>query len=343
MKIMICAAGTGGHIYPGLSLARRLKKLKHDVSFIGSTTRMEASLIPSAGFKFTGLKLSNLNGFINKLKALFAYPRAYFKCKKILKDYDLIISFGNYISLPVVLAAKHLKKKIVIHEQNLYPGKANLLLEKHADLVITSMQGSNKYFKNPNTKCLGNPQSGLNKEDHQTHYFTSDKFKVLIFFGSLGSSSLDNRMRELFKYDLSDFEIIYACGKNNYPNYYNFTHPNVKVYEVIDGYSAILDCDLLISRSGASTIAEIISASKLSILIPSPYVANNHQYYNAKELSDQAAAFIIEEKQYDGDQLYNLLVKLKNNPEMIKNMTNGLDNFKKENALDDIVKEVLEL
>ena len=160
MKIIIAAGGTGGHIYPALTLGEALKKRGHQILFVGSINRMEKDLIPSKGFEFVGLDVEIFNGnILKRIKSLISIFNATKKCEELVKDYDVAIGFGNYISLPVILAAKKMGLKTIIHEQNSYAGKANLFLDKKVDVVIGSYEENKKQFKNKNTLIIGNPQS----------------------------------------------------------------------------------------------------------------------------------------------------------------------------------------
>ena len=348
MKYLICAGGTGGHIYPAITLANKLKELGHEITFIGSNQRMEKTLVPKYDFEFIGLDINNYNGIKGKLLGPISLIKNYIKANKIVRDYDVVIGFGNYVSLPVMYAAFHSKKKTVIHEQNSFPGKANMAIEKKCDLVIGSMEENLKYFKNPNTFILGNPQSSTIKVIKDSAYLKSlgldpAKKTVLIFFGSLGSMTLNETMKDIFKkYDF-DFQILYAAGSSYISEYKNFEKENVKVMERVEGYKAMAESDLLISRAGASTIAEITSIGIPAILVPSPYVANNHQYYNALTLKNINAAEIILEKDLSADVLYNNICAFVNDSAKLEEMKNNALKLSNTDALDKIAEKILEL
>ena len=160
MRIIIASGGTGGHIYPAITLAQALQKAGHKITFVGSTGRMEKDVIPAAGFDYIGLDMKIPGGsLINKANSFVSIVKAYYKCREIVKDYDLAIGFGNYISVPLVMAARNRGLKTVIHEQNSFAGKANKYLDQKVDLVIGSYEENKKTFKNPHTLILGNPQS----------------------------------------------------------------------------------------------------------------------------------------------------------------------------------------
>jgi len=322
MKIIMVAGGSGGHIYPALSLARALKEKGHEISFIGSDSRMEKDAIPEAGFPFTGLKMEITgSGLIQNLKSFTSLFFAYFKCKNLVKDADMVIGFGNYISVPVILAGKRLKKKTVIHEQNSFVGRANRFLDQKVDLIICCYKENLKQFKNKNIAVLGNPQESIaakvEKDESLISEIGLDKNKktVLIFYGSLGSETLFNITSDLIK-SKPDYQIVYACGSRYIDSSKDLNSEKVKVVEKLDGVKWMKVADVLVSRAGATTLAEICASGIASILIPSPFVPNNHQYYNAKALSDNEAAILIEEKDLSVEILNENIEKLLNDEEL---------------------------
>ena len=295
MKIAIVAGGTGGHIYPALTLAEALQKRGHEITFIGSNDRMEKDLIPEKGFPYIGLDVvTTRGGILQKCKSLFSIYKGYRKCLKILKGYDCAIGFGNYISIPVMEAAVKLKLKTIIHEQNSFVGRANRLLDKKVDLIIGSYEENRKQFSNPNLEILGNPQSSKAyqiKENPQVIKdlaLNPDKKTVVIFMGSLGSASVNKILLDYFERTDGSYQIIYATGASHYDSVRNKVEDSdyLKVLERIDGINVMKNSDLLICRAGATTIAEICAIGMPAILIPSPFVPNNHQFYNAKALAD---------------------------------------------------------
>ena len=201
MKIVIATGGTGGHIYPALSLADALLENKdNDVLFIGSSTRMESKEIPEKGYNFKGLNVIGTNGGLtNKIKSVLLLVKARSECIKILKDYkpDVVIGFGNYISVPVILAAKKLGIKTMIHEQNSVAGKANVFLSRFVDGIIGSYNENLNQFDNSKTRILGNPRaSESSKIDKDVNMYNElgldeNKSLVLIVMGSLGSESVN--------------------------------------------------------------------------------------------------------------------------------------------------------
>lgn len=349
MRIMIAAGGTGGHIYPALTLADALKDKGHKITFVGSNDRMEKETIPSFDYDFIGLDVYSTQGSIfKKIKSLFSLIKGYKRCLKLLNGYDLAIGFGNYITVPVILAAHKLGIKTVIHEQNSFVGRANLLLDEKVDLVIASYKESKKQFKNPNTKVLGNPQSSaalkVKKDPNiiKSVGLNPKKKTVCIFMGSLGSDSIMKILLDYFKLTDGSYQIVYATGKRcyEYVKSNGVSKDCIKYEEAIDGVSFMENSDLLISRAGATTLAEIVSIGTPAILIPSPYVPNNHQYFNAKTLVDNDAALMIEEKDLTASKLNDEVNSIINNADKLKSLKENARKLSNDKALTDIVKEI---
>ena len=349
MKIAIAAGGTGGHIYPALTLAKALKERGHSIVFFGSSDRMEKDIVPENGFEFVPLNvLSTQGNIIHKVVSLFSIIKSYFYCKKMLKGYDLAIGFGNYISIPVILAANKMKLKTVLHEQNSFVGKANKFLDEKVDLIVGSYEENKKQFKNPKTLILGNPQSyralHIEKDDNTLlDMGLKNNIKtVVIFMGSLGSETVNKVLIDYFKLLYNSYQVIYATGKNYY--YEDKKQINetdyLKLFERIDGIKVMKSCDLLVSRAGATTLCEIASLGMPSILIPSPYVPNNHQFFNAKAFVDKDAAIMIEEKDLSPIKLKETIDSIINDDKMLAKLKTNARKLSNDRVLDEMVKEI---
>ena len=346
------AGGSGGHIYPALTLAEALQEKGHEITFIGSNDRMEKDVIPERGFEYIGLNVyTTRGGLFQKIKSMSSIVGAYFDCLKLLKGYDMAIGFGNYISVPVMEAAVKLKLKTIIHEQNSFVGRANRFLDEKVDMIIGSYEENLEQFKNKNTLILGNPQSSKAyevKEDEEVIRklgLDPKKKTVVIFMGSLGSSSVNEKLKDYFKLLDGSYQVVYATG----PSHYEDTIKDVqeteylKIFERIDGAAVMKNSDLLICRAGATTLCEICAIGMPSILIPSPYVPNNHQYYNGKALTDKDAAIMIEEKDLTGEVLNETVNRVINDEVKLKTMSDNAKKLGNPHVLDDIVKAVEEL
>jgi len=343
------AGGSGGHIYPALALAEALKEKGHSITFIGSNDRMEKEVIPEKGFEYIGLDVyTTRGGILQKIKSLLSIAKAYFECKRILKGYDLAIGFGNYISVPVMEAAISLKIKTVIHEQNSFVGRANRMLDKKVDLIIGCYDEVLSQFENPNIKILGNPQSSkayhLEKDSNvlKDLGLDPDKKTVVIFMGSLGSASVDKVLLEYFKMLDGSYQVIFATGKAHYEKILSEVKQNdyLKIFERIDGAAVMKNSTLLVSRAGATTLSEISAVGIPSILIPSPFVPNNHQYYNGKALVDKNAAIMIEEKDLNASRLNDTINNVINDEERLKTLSQNARKMGNPNVLDDIIDAI---
>lgn len=349
MKIAIVAGGTGGHIYPALSLAEELQNKGHDITFIGSNDRMEKDVIPAHNYKYIGLDVyTTRGGIVQKAKSILSIEQAYRKCLDILKGFDMAVGFGNYISIPVMEAACKLKLKTVIHEQNSFVGRANRVLDKKVDLIIGSYKENKEQFKNKNIQILGNPQSSKAYNIKENKKVISDlgldpkKKTVVIFMGSLGSSSVNDKLMDYFKLLDGSYQVVYATGKLHYNKAIENAPKKdcLKIFEHIDGVNVMKNSTLLVCRAGATTLAEIEAIGMPAILIPSPYVPNNHQFYNGKALTDANAAMMIEEKDLTGDLLYSKVSDIINDDEKLSTLSNNAKKLGNPNVLTDMVKAI---
>ena len=303
MKVIITAGGTGGHIYPALGIINKIKEMEPDSKFlyIGTHNRMEKDIIPKYNIDYVPLEIYGLSkkDIIRDIKNINLIIKAYKKCKKIISDFkpDIVIGVGGY----------------VIHEQNSIPGKSNKLLSKLVDAIGVSFIDSKKYFNDSNKVYFtGNPCSEnainakiIKKSDYD---ISEDKKVILIVSGSLGSSSINNKMIDfLKKCSGKPYEIIYVTGISYYDEFKkNILPKNVHIVPYIENMSGLLkSIDVIISRAGASSISEILALKVPAIIIPSPYVANNHQVLNALSLSNSNAAIMIEEKDLNNEILFN--------------------------------------
>ncbi|MBQ5755656.1 MAG: UDP-N-acetylglucosamine--N-acetylmuramyl-(pentapeptide) pyrophosphoryl-undecaprenol N-acetylglucosamine transferase, partial [Erysipelotrichaceae bacterium] len=323
----------------------------HSVAFIGADNRIEKDIIPENHFEFIGLAVRTTKGGpLQKVISLFSMFTSYREAKKILKDrFDLVIGFGNYISVPVVLAAKSLGIRIMLHEQNSFVGRANRFLDEKADLIIGSYEENLKQFKNPKIKILGNPQSSIaaavkrNDSLFGDEHLSKDVKTVLIFFGSLGSETLMKTVCEYFKIKIPGYQVLYATGNTYYEAVLPYDSEEIRIEKRIDGTAWMKDADLFVGRAGATTLAEVIATGVPSVLIPSPYVPNNHQYFNARALSDKNAAVLIEEKQLTPELLKKTIEDLLADDEARANLSKQTESMRNDHVIDDIIDEIEKL
>ncbi len=339
MRVILTAGGTGGHIYPALGVYEKLKEdVSNEVLFIGTTNRMESEIVPKLGIKYEGIEIYGLSktNMIRNFKNIGCIISSYKKCKKIIKDFkpDFVLGFGGYVSFPVIYAAHKLGIKTGLHEQNQIPGKTNKILSKYSCITFVSFLDSKKYFKNK-VILSGNPcgekASIIKPHDKTKLGFSSYKKLILIVMGSLGSSAVNDKLKEFLKsYNSEVYEILFITGKSNYDDFKDLkVNKCVKILPYYNDLSGLIKVsDLVISRAGASTISEILSLNIPSILIPSPYVANNHQYYNALDLKEKGVSIMIEQKDLTTESLKNAIEDVFKNENEMKEKLKKLPKLK---------------
>ncbi len=355
MRILIATGGTGGHIYPALALADAAMKRWKDceILFVGNADRMESKEIPAHGYRFIGLNASGLVGnVLDKAKAIALMGIAYGKALKIVSQFqpDIAVGFGGYVSAPVMLAAHTKGVKVMIHEQNSIVGTANKLCMKVADAIVICYEKCFEECDASKTRLLGNPRASVVKEKpfDQKYYDTLglDKNKplILVVMGSLGSTSVNEAMiQALPKIDKSN-QILFVCGKGNYEKISAKMHQdNIRVVEYVNQTALLEKVDCIICRAGATTAAEITAFGIPSILIPSPYVAMNHQFYNASVLVEKKCAFMIEEKDLNADTLFEKVSRIMKNTKLKEEMKENARKAGFVNAVDDMLDWMEEL
>lgn len=337
MKVVITAGGTGGHIFPALALISKLKEKDKDVEvlYIGTTNRMEKDIIPKEGIPYIGIEMKGLNrkNIFKNVGVMKTYFKAVSKAKVEITKFkpDVVIGFGGYISAPVIYAASKLKIKTIIHEQNSIPGVSNKFLSRYVDKVLVSFKENIKDFPSSKTIYTGNPRSeqikDIKKVSKTELGFKKDKDLVIIVMGSLGSLTMTKKLKGIIPiFRNKDYQVLLITGKDYYDDYKDIKiSSNVKLVPFIDNLIGLMkDADLIITRSGASTIAEITSIGLPAIMVPSPYVTNNHQYINAKSLEDDGACIILKEEDFNKSSLINLLDKTINDKDKLKKMREAL-------------------
>ena len=355
MRVVISAGGTGGHIYPALAIINKIKEKEPNSEFlyIGTHNRMEKDIVPSKGIPFKSIEMYGFSKKIFKnIKTVKCLFKAFKDCKKMIKEFnpDIVIGVGGYVTVPVIVSAKKLGYKTFLHEQNSLPGKSNKFLSKYCDLVGVSFESSLDKFPASKAIVTGNPCS----EDalkilpvlKSTLGLSNTKKLVLIVMGSLGAGRVSKYLEtELQKFKDKNYEILFVTGKGSYDEVMKYSYPkNVKILPFYEGLTSIMKkTDVMISRAGASTLSEIIALQVPSILIPSPYVANNHQYLNALDLVNENAALMIEEKDLKDGVLFEKIDKLINSDEEIKNIKNNLSKMQVKDSATIIYNNLKEL
>ncbi|MGE5418799.1 MAG: undecaprenyldiphospho-muramoylpentapeptide beta-N-acetylglucosaminyltransferase [Chloroflexota bacterium] len=314
-KVIISGGGTGGHIFPAISIANALKKLDPgiDILFVGAEGRMEMEKVPAAGYKIVGLPVSGLHRSLTakNLKVLFRLLRSLGMAKKVLRDFtpDVVVGVGGYASGPVLRQAAKMKIPTLIQEQNSYAGVTNKLLAKNAAKICVAYDGMAKYFPAEKIIMTGNPvrQSyenlSLLRDEALSFFRLEKKFPVvLVLGGSLGAGSINSSLSDnLDKMRHSDCQWLWQTGKYYYENVNALVSvsvsENIKVLDFINRMDyAYAAADVIITRAGAGTISELCLVGKPVMLVPSPNVAEDHQTKNATSLSEKDAAVLVPDK-----------------------------------------------
>lgn len=344
MRIVFAAGGTGGHINPALAVAGTVRE-KHpdaEILFIGTANKMEARLVPAAGYDFKTIEIS---GFQRKLtvenikkniKTLSCLYKSSQQAKKILKEFnpDVVVGFGGYVSGPVLRTAAKLGFKTAIHEQNAFPGVTNKALAKLVDRVMLTVPAAEKYLqpKNPVTVTGLPVRSEMVRADREisrAELGLDNRPMVLSMGGSLGADAINKAMVEVIANRLEKHDCTYIHAMGQYGLWVpkalqdkgiDFEKDkDIVIREYIDDmYRCMAAADLVICRAGASSLSELEAMGKPSILIPSPNVAENHQYHNAMALVNEGAAVLIEEKDLTGERLTAEVDALLANSERLK-------------------------
>lgn len=355
MRVIISAGGTGGHIYPALAILNKIKEMEPNSEFlyIGTHNRMENDIVPKHGIPFESIEIYGFNKNILKdIHYAKCLLKSYKKCKKLISSFkpDLVIGVGGYVTGPVVYAANKLGYKTVIHEQNCIPGKCNSFLSKYVSLVCVSFKNSIKYFPQYKTVFTGNPcsEDAINSKviDKSKYGISKTKKFVLIVMGSLGSSRINDYLLSVIsKFENKSYDVLFVTGKNSYDSVMSHSFPsNVHVVSYVDGMTGLMkSASLVVSRAGASTLSELIALSIPSILIPSPYVANNHQYKNALDLVNNNACYMIEERNLVGDILVDKIDEILDNPDISLKMIDSLKSMKVSNSASLVYDSIREL
>lgn len=369
MRVIIAAAGTAGHINPGLAIANKIKKEEKDseIIFIGTTRGLENDLVPRAGYKLKTIEAYGLSKKISieNLKNMCKTLKGYGEAKKIIKEFkpDIVIGTGGYICGATISSAHSLKIPTMLHESNSFPGRAIQLLAKKTDTILVSFEDAISRIKNgKNIVFTGTPVkiSKKNYSEAQRANIITDtglnekKPIVLVFGGSQGAQRINNTIVEIIKNKQNkNYQVIWATGPKQYDvikeeleqmsiSINNIT--NMKIMPYIYNMEELMNVvDIIVARSGAMTITEISNLGKPSILVPLPNVSHNHQLYNAKALEKVGAAKIILDQEIDGQKLNSAIEQIIKNREKMKQMGQNALKISTVDAEEKIYKEVKKL
>jgi len=357
MRVLLAGGGTAGHINPAISIADTIKKNEPDSKFlfVGTKNGMESRLVPKSGYDIEFVEVS---GFKRKLTvknalAVLKAVGAVAKCRKIIKNFkpDVVIGTGGYVSGPLLFAASAMKIPTLIHEQNVFAGLTSKMLSSKVDTVCISFEDSRKRFDKAKKVVLtGNP---IRQELFDLDYSQAraklgiDENPLLVSFGgSLGATRLNESMTAYIK-TLTEgkYNVLFATGEREYDKVSSelsgIDKKGVQVVKYIYNMKEVMQAaDLLVCRAGAITVSEINALGKPSVLIPSPNVTDNHQFFNAKALVDKNAAVMIEEKDLNDKNFCNTVNNLLENPSVLAEMGSNSKIMGIKNANDLIYKEI---
>ncbi|WP_043933421.1 undecaprenyldiphospho-muramoylpentapeptide beta-N-acetylglucosaminyltransferase [Bacillus sp. EB01] len=338
MKIAISGGGTGGHIYPALALVREIQKKDPDAEFlyIGTEKGLESTLVPRENIPFASI---HITGFKRKLsfeniKTVWRFLTGVKKSKAILKEFkpDIVIGTGGYVCGPVVYAASKLKIPTVIHEQNSLPGLTNKFLSRYVNKIAICFEEAASFFPKEKVVFTGNPRASevLGRDGIKGRLSTGLKLgmpAVLIFGGSRGARPINEAVvQSLGEFASKPYQVLYVTGDVHYEDVRKEAEllgspDNVIIKPFIHNMPDVLaGVDLVVSRAGATTLAELTSLGIPAILIPSPYVTDNHQEKNALSLSDKGAAELLAEKELSGKKLVSTIDSITLNKEKLTAM-----------------------
>lgn len=329
-KILIATGGTGGHINPALAVAGYIREnyQKAQILFVGTAVKMEAQLVPAAGYDFKTIDIQGFSrdltpsGIKQNIGTVIKLVKSSSQAKKIIKEFapDVVLGFGGYVGGPVLRTACKLGIPTAIHEQNAFPGVTNKALAKIVDKVMLTAPEAEKYMQ-PKNPCVvtGLPVRGelinADREFSRAELGVDERPVILSMGGSLGARVINNAVTQLIeeRYERKDCYFLHATGKagvgmfdviEKEKNINLKENKHIMLREYInDMHRCMAAADLVICRAGASSLSEIQAMGKPSILVPYPYAAENHQYYNAMELVKNNAAILIEEKDFTGERL----------------------------------------
>ncbi len=364
MRLIVTGGGTGGHIYPALAIADKFKEEDPttEILYVGNIEGIEKDVVPKSGYplEMVDARWLDKSNPYQLIKTGVRVMKGIFEAGRVMRKFkpDVVIGTGGYVCFPVIVAGKNFGAKTFLHEQNAFPGLANRTLEKRVNKVFLGFADAAKYFKDPSKMVeAGNPVRKsfftLEKSEARAKLgFGEDEFIVFSFGGSLGAEAINEVAFELMKRlnGKPNARMIFGTGKW----YYEDTLAKVKSegIELADNISIkdyisdmenyLAASDLIISRAGALSVAETTVAGKPSILIPSPNVTGNHQYFNAKAVADRGGAVLLEEKDLTADRLIEEVLRIKENPEIARQMGEAAKACAPVKALDIIYNEVMQ-
>jgi UDP-N-acetylglucosamine--N-acetylmuramyl-(pentapeptide) pyrophosphoryl-undecaprenol N-acetylglucosamine transferase len=361
IKVIFAGGGTGGHIFPGLAMAQEFQKRlpQARIVFIGTARGLEKDIVPRYGFHLELISIIGLSRSLNK--RLFLFPFYLFKslCQSncLLKRItpDLVVGTGGYVSWPVVFLAGLKNIPTLIQEQNSYPGISTRFLAGLVDRVCLAYQESERYFcSRKNLKILGNPiRRDILKADRESAFKSFDldpeKKTLYVFGGSQGSKRINQALVDSLRFleKEKNIQILWQTGRKDFQKIKNKINespiPCAVLPFIQDMGKAYSVSDLILSRAGALSLAEIIFCKKPSLLIPYPFAANDHQRKNAEYLTKKGASEMILEKNLNGEQLAQLVMNLISDEKKLNKMKDACEGIFQPRSTELLVDQMLDL
>ncbi len=354
-KFIISGGGTGGHIYPALSIADSLKNkfINSELLFVGSKNRMEMKIIPDRGYKIRGLNISGFNRkvSISNLLLPFKLIISLFQSLIILIKFrpNLVIGTGGFASGPILFVSSLINIPTFIQEQNSYPGITNKILGKYSKKIFVAYAGMDKFFDSKKIIYSGNPvresirlfKSVKNQQVYKKLNLKSNKKIILVLGGSQGADKLNKSITDSIDFFIkNDLQVILQTGTRYYENYKKFKNKNLIIVPFVDKIEELYSIsDLIVSRSGASIISELCIVGKPVIFVPSPNVVDDHQTKNARSIYDNGACEFINEDELDF-KLTPIINKLIVSDIYRINLSEKIKAISKKNAVKIILSEI---
>lgn len=357
VKAIVTAGGTAGHINPAIAIAKQITSHGGEVLFIGKEGGMETDLVTKEGFPIKCIKVAGFKRSLSpsNLKTVFLAAKGLSETRKIIKDFapDIVIGCGGYVSGPAVFSAAMMKIPTLIHEQNVFPGMTTKILSRVVDRICVSFEESIKLLPGRKKAVLtGNPvREGIlnvNRTQSRADLNISEP-TLLVFGGSLGALKINDTMLELIKTKNPEYRIIWGTGKRYYDDIMKSLEgtslsDKISITPYIYNMDSVMAAaDIVVSRAGAIAISEICAMGKCSVLIPSPYVTNNHQEHNAAALQSAGASVMLREQELNADILSETLSSLFGDNKKAEQIAANALLMAKPNASRDIYAQVEKL
>lgn len=354
LRIIIAGGGTGGHIFPAIAVAQAIQAIVPDAAilFVGAAGKMEMEKVPQAGYEIKGLTIAGLNrsNMLKNLSLPFKLIKSFFQVRSIFNSFkpNAVFGVGGYSSFPVLKFAQSKGILTFIHESNAFAGKSNIWLGKRATKIFTGTKGMEQFFPKDKIVVTGNPVrknisvSNYTRESALMQFgLLTERKTVLIVGGSLGANSINDAiLKNLSSFSEQQIQLIWQTGKSQATRYANAakSFSNVYVNSFLDDMSAAYTAaDLVVSRAGAMSVAEIALTAKPCVFVPYPFAAEDHQTFNAKNLVDEGAAFMVKDSMVR-EELGPLVIDAIHQAGVLETMHHKIQAFAVSNA-DSIIAE----